>query len=289
MGQRLKDKSVVITGGGGGIGREISLAMAEEGARVVVNDVSRDAQGKSAADKVVEEITRAGGAAVANNDSITTMQGGQNIIKTALSNFGGIDILVNCAAIVWDRPIEDMTEEEWDRLLAVQVKGYFSTVKAALPEMIKRKSGRIINFSSRSATFGAPNAAYSTAKAAVLGFTSAISMELKQYGITANVIIPSAQTANFSRPLNALAAQGHGLTDNMPVTPIRGPEYVAPIVVYLATEEAKDITCQFIYSSGGDICIYAKPFQLPGPHMFIRKDGKWTVDELSRVIPSLIK
>ena len=289
MAQKLTGKTAVITGGGGGIGRFIALGMAAEGAKVVVNDVSRDAEGKNSAEKVVEEITKAGGSAVANNDSITTMQGGQNIIKVALSNFGGVDILVNCAAIVWDRPIEDMTEEEWDRLLAVQVKGYFSTVKATLPEMIKKNSGRIINFSSRSATFGAPNAAYATAKAAVLGFTSAISMELKKYGITANVIIPSAQTANFSRPLNTLAAQGHGLTDNMPITPVRGPEYVAPIVVYLATDEAKDVTCQFIYSSGGDICIYAKPFQLPGPHMFIRKDGIWTVDELARVLPTLLK
>ena len=289
MAQKLTGKTAVVTGGGGGIGRGIAIALSEEGAKVVVNDVARDPEGKSAADKVVDEIKSAGGVAVASEDSISTMQGGQNIIKTALSNFGAIDILVNCAATVWDRGIDEMTEEEWDSLLDVQLKGYFSTAKAAIPEMIKQKSGRIINFSSRAAVFGSPNAAYSTAKAGILGLTANLAVELKKYGITANSIIPSAETATFSRPLNALGDLGFGLGDGMPVTPVREPEYVAPIVVYLATDEAKDITGQFIYASGGDICIYAKPFKLPGPHMFIRKDGKWTVDELGRVMPTLIR
>lgn len=284
MAQRLKGKSAIVTGGGGGIGRGICLALAEEGASVIVNDV-----GKSAADKVVEEIKRAGGKAFAVYDGINTMEGGQNIAKTALDKFGRIDILVNCAATTWDRSIVDMTEKEWDSLLNVQVKGYFSTVKAVLPEMVKQKDGRIINFSSRSASLGSPNAAYSTSKAAIVGFTANLATELKKYGITANTIIPSAQTATFSRPLNTLAAAGFGLGDNMPVTQVRDPDYVAPVVVYLCTEEAKDVTAQLIYSSGGDICIYDRPFQLPGPHQFIRKDGKWTVDELIRVLPSLIK
>ena len=289
MTQKLNGKTAVVTGGGGGIGRAISIAMAQEGAKVVVNDVGIDPQGKSAAEKVVGEIQKSGGEAAASNDSIASMEGGRNIIKTAIDSFGGIDILVNCAATVWDRGIEDMTEEEWDSLLNVQLKGYFSCVKAAIPEMKKRKSGRIINFSSRAAVFGSPNAAYSTAKAGVLGFTACLSVELKKYGITANAIIPSAETATFSRPLDKLDEMGVGVGDGMPVTSLRDPEYVAPIVVYLATDEAKDITAQFIYSSGGDICVYARPFKLPGPHMFIRKDGKWTIDELGKVLRTLIK
>jgi NAD(P)-dependent dehydrogenase (short-subunit alcohol dehydrogenase family) len=284
MTKKLKGRTAVVTGGGGGIGRGICLAMAEEGAGVVVNDV-----GKGAADKVVDEIKKTGGEAIASYDSIATMQGGQNVIKATFDKFGRVDILVNCAAIVWDRSIVDMTEKEWDSLLDVQLKGYFSTVKAAIPDMIKRKSGRIINFSSRAAVFGSPNAAYSTAKAAILGLTVNLSVELKKYGITANTVIPSAETATFSRPLNALDNIGFGLGDGMPVTPVRDPDYIAPIVVYLATDEAKNITAQFIYSSGGDICIYARPFQLPGPHQFIRKNDKWTIDELIKVMPTLIK
>ena len=95
--------------------------------------------------------------------------------------------------------------------------------------------------------------------------------------------------ATFSRPLKEFDKLGFGLGDGMPVTPVRDPEYVAPIVVYLATDKAKDMSGQFIYSSGGGICIYARPFQLPGPHMFIRKDGKWSIDELDKVLLTLIK
>lgn len=288
MSQRLSGKSAVVTGGGGGIGRELCLALAAEGAKVVVSDVGHDAAGKSTADKVVEEIAKAGGTAVASYDSIATMQGGENVIKAAISNFGRIDILVNCAAIMFNRGIEEITEQEFDSLLNVQIKGSFSTIKAAIPQMKKQQWGRIINFSSRAAAFGSPNIAYSTGKAAMIGFTVNLAAELKRYGITVNAIVPSALTPTFSSPPGALLAL-FGPGDSMPVSPNRGPEYIAPIVAYLATDEARDITCQFFFASGGDICIYARPFKVPGPHQFIRKDGKWTIEDLHRVIPPLLK
>ena len=279
MTQRLKGKAAVVTGGGAGIGRGISLALAEEGAKVVVNDISHDS-----ADKVVGEITKANGTAVANYDSVDSVQAGENIIKTATSNFGRIDILVNCAGNFQLNPATEMTEEIWDSIIGVHVKGHFSCVKAAIPGMLKQKSGRIINFSSIASFFGSSCPAYNTAKAGILGFTGALSRDLKEYGITANAILPSAVTQLFP-----FEERKGFLDDNMPVSPCLDPDYIAPLVAYLATDEARAVTGKFFHASGGDICIYATPFQLPGEaHMFIRKADKWTVDELSEIIPELL-
>lgn len=287
MSQKLKGKVAVVTGGGsGGIGKAISLAMAEEGASVVVNDVGRDKDGKSIADSVVKEITEAKGTAVANYDSVATMQGGQNIVKTSISNFGRIDILVNCAGNNAWAPITEITEEQWDSVISVHLKGHFSCCKAAAMEMVKQKSGRIINFSSIGATFGVGGAgpAYSAAKAGILGLTASIADGLKDHGITVNAILPSAVTKLFPQT-NRIGAIG----DNMPVSPWLGPEYVAPIVVYLATDEAKFINGRFIHASGGDFCVYGKPFKMPGDaNMFVRKMGKWTVDELGEAFSQLL-
>lgn len=287
MTQKLKGKSAVVTGGGsGGIGREITLALAAEGAMVVVNDIGKNSDGKSAADSVVEEIIKAKGTAVANYDSVATMQGGENIIKAAISNFGRIDILVNCAGNFIVASISEITETQWDSIIAVHLKGHFSCAKAAIPEMIKQKTGRIINFSSIASTCGMEgrSPAYSAAKAGIIGLTAALADGLKETGITVNAILPSAVTKLFPST-NRTGKAG----DNMPVSPWLGPEYVAPIVVYLATDEAKGITGRYIHASGGDFCIYAKPFQLPGEaHMLVRKMGKWTVDELSEAFSQLL-
>jgi NAD(P)-dependent dehydrogenase (short-subunit alcohol dehydrogenase family) len=282
MTQRLKGKSAVVTGGGGGIGREAALALAAEGAKVVVNDISRDPDGKSTADKVVEEITKAKGTAVANYDSVTTMAGGENIIKTATSNFGRIDILINCAGNFKAIPIAEITESDWDSIIAVHLKGHFSCTKAAVPAMIKQKSGRIINLSSRAGFAFSPglppsSVAYATAKAGIVGFTGQLSLELKEHGITANTILPSANTQLF--PGRGIRFGGGTRED---------ADFVAPLIAYLATDEAKDITGQIFYACGGDVCIYNRPMQLPGPHMFIRKMGKWTVDELSEILPPMV-
>jgi NAD(P)-dependent dehydrogenase (short-subunit alcohol dehydrogenase family) len=283
MTQRLRGKSAVVTGAGtGGIGGEVAVALANEGAKVVVNDIGCDINGIRIADKVVEEIVKSGGIAVANYDSVATMRGGENIIKTSIDNFGRMDILVNCAGVAGHILTVEMTEEQWDLTINVHLKGHFCCSKAAALEMIKQKSGRIINFSSRGAFSGRASSAYSAAKAGILGFTSMLSSELKEFGITVNAIIPSADTKLFPGPRPKTHS---GLPSPMWIE----PDYVAPIIVYLATDEAKNVTGKFIYASGGDLCIYAKPLQVPGEaHMFVRKMGKWTIDELSEVIPSLL-
>jgi NAD(P)-dependent dehydrogenase (short-subunit alcohol dehydrogenase family) len=273
MTDKLRGKTAVVTGAGDGIGRETALALAAEGAGVVVNDVAREA-----ANKVVREIKSAGGAAAANYDSVATIAGGEKIIKTATGNFGRIDILVNCAGNFKAVKTVEITESDWDSILAVHLKGAFSCVKAAIGPMIKQKSGRIINISSRSAALGAASLPYSVAKAGLLGFTSMLSEEQKVNGITVNAILPSAHTKLFPGPAPSIG-------DNMPISSERGPEYVAPLIAFLATEEAVSITGRYMYISGGYICVYARSLILPGDaHLLLRKSGKWTIEELGEAL-----
>jgi NAD(P)-dependent dehydrogenase (short-subunit alcohol dehydrogenase family) len=280
MTQKLEGKVAVITGGGNGVGRATVLAMAAEGAKVVINDISSETDGSKCADKVAAEVKKAGGTAAANYDSVATMAGGENIIKTATSNFGRIDILVNCAGNFAMGPTAEFSEKDWDSLIAVHLKGLFSVARAAIREMIKQKSGRIIAISSRGAfVYTGPAISYVTAKAGVLGFMVCLAAEMKEHGITVNAVLPNAKTNLFSFPVGK-ALTGGGMA------PRSEPDFVAPVILYLATDEAKDITGKIIYCGGGDICLYAQPLQLPGAaHMLIHKDGKWTLEELSRVIP----
>ena len=143
--------------------------------------------------------------------------------------------------------------------------------------MIKQKSGRIITISSRAAALGTGSVAYNTAKAGILGFTSMLAAEQKENGITVNAVLPSAETKLFPGPAPSIG-------DNMPISSERGPEYVAPLIVFLATDEAASITGRYIYISGGYICVYARALVLPGDaHILIQKPGKWTIEELGEV------
>jgi NAD(P)-dependent dehydrogenase (short-subunit alcohol dehydrogenase family) len=285
----LTGKSAVVTGGGSaGIGGAVSSLLATEGARVVVVDIAKDSDGRYMADKKVEAIKKAGGQAIASYEDITSMAGGERIIKTAVSKFGKVDILVNVAGNFWLVPTVEMAEKQWDAIINVHLKGTFSCTRAALTEMIKQKSGRIITFSSRAA-FNGPaaanlvytNTAYNCVKAGILGFTTALADEQRNNGITVNCILPSAITPLFP-------AEKKPLQDNLPVPLKTGPEYVAPMVAYLCTDEAKKITGQFIYVAGGDICLFGRPLRMPGPHTFFQQSDIWTIDELSSVVPQLM-
>lgn len=276
MARKLEGKVAVITGAGGGIGGEIAKDMAAEGAKIVVNDFGKDADGGNAADKVVMQIQKTKGTAVANYDSVATMTGGANIIKTAISNFGRIDILVNTAGAGKAGKFSDVLEKDWDLTLNVHLKGHFSCSKAAVEEMIKQKSGgRIINFSSIAGfTFAnVPffDVSYATAKAGIVGFTAKLSGELKDHGITVNAIFPSAVTKGFP--------------DKRPNADL--PEFVAPIVVYLATDDAKNVTGQLFTIYGGNIGIYPRPIQTPA--MIYKKTGKWTLEELGQIVPQMLR
>jgi NAD(P)-dependent dehydrogenase (short-subunit alcohol dehydrogenase family) len=281
MNQLLSDKVAVITGAGSevGIGKDVALTMAKEGAKVVVNDIGKDADGNRGADRVVKEIKDAGGEAVANYDSVATMEGGRNIIKTALDNFGKIDILVNSAGNFIPKPTVEYEEKDWDAQINVHLKGMFACSHAAIKEMMKQQYGRIINITSAAGFIAkiklGASIGYGTAKAGVLGFTKMLSLEMMPYGITVNAISPSAFTKLF--PFEKKA--DGGLRE--------GPDYVSPTILYLASDKAKDITGQIIYSSGGELRVFAPPMGSQGTK-YAYKVGKWTVEELSEIIPKLV-
>ncbi|MBI2857910.1 MAG: SDR family NAD(P)-dependent oxidoreductase [Chloroflexi bacterium] len=271
MNRKLEGKVAVVTGGGSGIGRCVSIDLAEQGARVVVADLGMWTQGKpagsQAADTVVEEIKKSGGNAVAIYDDVSTMAGGKRIVDKAVQEFGGIDILVCCAGIYKPNLIEDTTEEEWDREMAVHAKGHFSCIQPAVPIMKRQKKGRIITISSGMAFRQGLSPAYSAAKAAVLGLTRSLAIQLGKSGITVNSIIPSAGTPLFPG------------TGSKPT-----PDTVAPVIVYLATDEASSVNGQYFSVQGGDVALYSHEV----PIQTLHKESKWTVEELIDIVPKTL-
>ncbi|HEY8489583.1 MAG TPA: SDR family oxidoreductase [Dehalococcoidia bacterium] len=283
MGNRLQGKVAVVTGAGRGIGRAVALALAEEGAKVVVNDYGVNVDGtqpsSGPAQEVADEIKAAGGEAVANYDTVATMEGGENIIRTALDTFGRLDILVNVAGILRDRMIFNMTEEEWDAVIAVHLKGHFACTKPASVIFRQQRYGRIINFSSISGLGGnAGQANYGAAKAGVAGFTRVVARDLGRYGVTCNAIAPAAMT----RMIATIPGVGSG-DGNRPRNPNMGdPEDVAPMVVYLASDDAWNVNGKIFYVAGGAVSVAYEE----SPRRTIHKNGMWTLDELSMVVPS---
>ncbi|HVR85878.1 MAG TPA: SDR family NAD(P)-dependent oxidoreductase [Planctomycetota bacterium] len=243
----LEGKVAIVTGAGGGLGRSHALALAAEGAKVVVNDpgVSRDGSGGTGAkmaDAVVAEILKAGGLAVANYDSVA--DAGEKIVKAAVDAFGKVDILVNNAGILRDKTIHNMTDDMWDLVLAVHLRGTFGCTRAAARVMKEKgQGGRIINTTSVAGlkgNFGQSN--YSAAKAGIYGFTMTASMELLKDGITVNAIAPIAKT-RMTEEIDSVPAEYR-------------PEEVSPLVVFFASDLAKDITGRIIGVHGRHLFEY---------------------------------
>ncbi len=298
MGDRLKDRVAIVTGAGRGIGRGIAILMAEEGAKVVVNDLGGAADGtgaeKKVADEVVAEIKAAGGEAVANYDSVTTVEGGESIIQTAINSFGKLDILVNNAGILRDRMIFNMAPEEWDAVIKVHLYGVFNCTKPACVLFRQQRSGRVISMSSTSGLIGnSGQANYGAAKAGIAGFTRVIARDMGRYGVTCNAIAPGAST-RMTMSEEVLAARqiraskgvtgGGGAQSPVGAPALRDPDDIAPIVVYLATDAAANINGQTFGSSGGTISLYHNP----EPMKSIHKDGRWTLDELDSIMPGTL-
>ena len=293
---RLEGRTAIVTGAGRGIGRGVAMLLAQEGASVVVNDfgvnVDGSAPSSGPAAEVADEIKAAGGKAVPNFDTVASVEGGEALVKTALDNFGRLDILVNVAGILRDRMIFNMSEQEWDDVIAVHLKGHFCTTKPASIIMRQQRSGRIINFSSISGLGGLPGQAnYGAAKAGIAGFTRVVARDLGRYGVTCNAIAPGAAT-RMTATVPQNTAQLRARAGTAPVAPpaprqstvppMREPEYVAPMTVFLACDEAWNINGKVFYVAGGRVSLAHEET----PMRQIQKNGMWTIDELRELVPS---
>lgn len=279
----LEGKVAVITGAGGGIGREYALLFAAEGAQVVVNDIGCEASGRGQspmADQVVAEIVALGGQAVANNEPVGSFASASRIVESALDRFGKLDIMVNNAGILRDRTLLKMTEEEWHQVIEVHLTGTFSCMQAAARVMVGRdRGGRIINTSSSSGllgNFGQSN--YGAAKAGIHAVTRIAALELAKHKITVNAIAPAALTRMFQTI--------PGASDSVNIETF-GPKFIAPLATYLASDVAANISGQTFGIEGQHVFIY-KMMTSHGSTQW-NSSQPWTIDAIGKAIGQIIQ
>ena len=242
---KLKDEVAFVTGAGQGIGKEIALTLAREGAKVIVSDISDKIY------EVVKEIENIGNQALAVKVDVSNLKEVEKMVKEILDKFGKVDILVNNAGIYPFKPLIEMEEKDWDKVLNVNLKGTFNCTKAVLPSMIKRKVGNIINISSiAGSVIGYLNLVhYSASKAGILGFTRSAAIELAQYGIRVNAIAPGAIETPGTKVLGEETLKQ--FVQMIPLKRMGQPSDIAKLVVFLASEDSKYITGQCIVIDGG--------------------------------------
>jgi len=296
MAGKLRDRVAIVTGSGQGIGRAIAIALAGEGAKVVTNNRKPGTSGGDA-ETAAKEIIDMGGQAVPFFGEIGSMEVGQKIIDAAIDNFGRIDILVNNAGLNRARMLWNMSEEEWDDVINVILKGTFACTKFAAIPMREQRSGRIINIISEAGLDGAvgqPN--YSAAKAGLTGFTISCALALGRSGVTVNAVAPQADTRMWkSMPPErakemivtrrlATTEEVANLSHEEVCAKLGDPADIGPLVAYLASDAAANINGQIFYSQGGRVALYAPWTQV----QTIYKEGRWTVEELETVVPSVM-
>lgn len=269
----LEGKVAVVTGSGRGVGRGIVLALAREGARIVVNDVGCAMDGRGTeedpAAQVVKEVKALGGEAVPNYDSVSDFRAAENIIKTALDSFGRIDILVNNAGIVRDRSIAKMSEEDFDAVIAVHLKGSFNCGRHAIPHMREQGFGRLINITSSAGlrgNFGQSN--YGAAKAGLMGLTLVWAVELGKYGITSNAMAP----AGWTRMVSSMPGM-----DKIKPSADMDPDLNGPMIAFLASDKAAHVNGQVFGRRGFGYTL----FQTPRPIAMMYKPGGLSASEVA--------
>jgi NAD(P)-dependent dehydrogenase (short-subunit alcohol dehydrogenase family) len=275
----------VVTGAGRGIGREVALCLAGAGARVVVNDLGTRADGTggepSPAAGVVKEIQAAGGQAAASYDSVATMDGGRRIVDTAIDAFGRLDIVVNNAGIVRDRMIFNMTEDEWDAVIAVHLKGAFSVTRAAAPRFKEQRWGRFVNMTSTSGLVGnIGQANYAAAKLGIVGLTRVTALDMARYNVTANCISPFAWT----RLIGTIPTDTPEEKTRVSKLERMSPRDIAPLAAYLASEAAAGVSGQVFGVRGKEIFVFSQH----RPTRAIHHAEGWTPERLLDVFPGTL-
>lgn len=280
----LDGKVIVVTGGGRGIGRATCLMLAEHGARVVVNDIGGGADGagndQAPADEVVSAIKEAGGEAVSSFDSVTEWEGGQAIIQTALDTFGQIDCVVNNAGNLRDGIFHKMSEQDFESVLAVHLKGTFNVSRAAAPHFRQQGSGTFVNMTSTSGligNFGQAN--YSAAKMGIVGLSKSMALDMDRFGVTSNCIAPFA----WSRLIGSIPTDDEAQKERVAKIQKMTPDKISTLVVSLCSDQAKHVTGQIFGVRNNEIFLFSQPRPIRSAHT---SDG-WTPETiLSRVMPA---
>jgi NAD(P)-dependent dehydrogenase (short-subunit alcohol dehydrogenase family) len=278
------DKVVVITGAGRGIGRDTALLMAREGASVVVNDLGGGPQGgggdTSLAQQVVDEIVAAGGKAVAETSSVSSMAGGRAVVECAMDSFGRLDFLINNAGIIRPKRITEMSEEDFDTVMAVNLKGYFATIRAGA-EYIKRQGGAIVNLSSPSGFGHLGMANYSASKEGVVGLTRSIARELGEFGVRCNAVRPMSQATNMAIP-EVMETIGYQ-TQTLGIPPLSNQWLlphnlqteafsVAAVLAWLCSPLSENINGREVFICGAQVALVQEPELIRNQFMA----GGWT-------------
>jgi NAD(P)-dependent dehydrogenase (short-subunit alcohol dehydrogenase family) len=281
----MKDKVVVVTGSGGGIGRDIALAMARSGAKVVINDVgaslSGDGQNDGPAHEVVNEIKAFDGVAVANTDSVADPQGAARIVQQAVDTFGRIDAVVNNAGILRDRFFHKMSEAEWDAVLKVHLYGSYYVSRAAAEHFKEQGSGAFVHMTSTSGLIGnLAQANYSAAKLGIAGLSKSIALDLQKFGVRSNCIAPFA----WSRMINSIKVDTPEQEARVEKIKQMTPAKIAPLAVYLASDAAQQVNGQIFAVRNNEIFVMSQPRPVRSVH---RGEG-WTPELIAEhAMPAL--
>ncbi len=292
MADRLKGRVAIVTGAGRGIGRGEALALASEGANVIINDVGAALDGSGAgeatpAEQVVQEIKAMGCGAVANYDNIVETETGEKLVKLALDTFGRLDIVVNNAGILRDRMIFNMAPEDWDAVIAVHLRGHFNVSRPACANIRQERTGGVIINTSSTSGLGNPGQTnYAAAKEGIVGFTRTLAREMGRYGVRSNAIRPQAATrmtlspdmrARFERAGEAGLAALAEMEKQV-------PEQVGPMVAWLCTDEAANVNGRNFLVRYGFIGLYSEPEIVAS----VENKENWTVDSVSKMIPDVV-
>jgi NAD(P)-dependent dehydrogenase (short-subunit alcohol dehydrogenase family) len=273
----LDGKVAIVTGAGRGVGREIALLMARKGASVVVNDLGGTGGGEGEdalpATEVVNEIKAAGGKAVANFDSVTDSAAAQGMVDQAIENFGKLDIVVNNAGIVRDAIFHKMTEEDWDQVISVHLKGAYNVSRAAATVFREQQSGRMIHMTSTSGligNFGQAN--YAAAKLGMVGLSRSVALDMARYNVTSNAIGPFA----WSRLIGTIPIKSEEERIRVERLKSMTPAKVAPLVAALASDAAQNVSGQVFVSRGSEVMLLSQPRPV---RSMARPDG-WTPESI---------